>query len=121
MKFLILILTFQHVFAKSMYQKKLDKKRQEQELVRAKAEALALQEELILRDFCKIDQHYHEDKCVLLRANDDFRAYCEINYTESKCVKQFGTLHFSGSVIFIGVLILMTIFIAPIVMHCIIM
>ena len=90
LKFLILILTFQQVFGKSIYQKQQDKKRHEEKLARAKASALALQEELFLRDFCKTENHYHEEKCITLRSRDSFRVYCETHYSESKCIEQFG-------------------------------
>lgn len=120
LKFLILFLSFQQVFGKSMYQKQQDKKRQELELVRARNEALELQEELNLRNFCKSEHHYYEEKCISLRAKDSFRAYCETHYTESKCIEQFGTLHHGWLEISLPILIMAAIFITPIVMHCMI-
>jgi hypothetical protein len=90
LKFLILILTFHQVFGKSMYQKQQDKKRQEEKLVRAKAEASTFQTELNLYNFCKNEDKYYDEKCISLRDKESFRVYCETHNFESKCVKEFG-------------------------------
>ncbi len=94
LKLSILLLAFQAVFGKSYYQRQQEKKRKA-------VYKVAVDSEVLKRNYCNDAQNYYAETCVVLRANDAARAaaaetlahrkaYCATDKYDFACMTEFG-------------------------------